>query len=94
MVKKNGKEPKVWRIVLDVLKPHSPNLPEFAIRLSSMEGVDEVNIILLEIDKETETLKITIDGELSYPEIKSTIEEWGGVIHSIDEVIAGRNPIK
>ncbi|KXB01269.1 hypothetical protein AKJ44_02735 [candidate division MSBL1 archaeon SCGC-AAA261F17] len=40
------------------------------------------------------TLKITVDGELDYPKIKSTIEEWGGVIHSVDEVVAGRKPAK
>lgn len=94
MAKKSGKKPKVWRIVLDVLKPHSPTLPEFAIKLSSMEGVEGVDVALLEIDKETETLKITVDGELDYPKIKSTIEEWGGVIHSVDEVVAGRKPTK
>ncbi|MBS3815795.1 MAG: DUF211 domain-containing protein [Hadesarchaea archaeon] len=90
---KSNEEPKVWRIVLDVLKPHSPTLPEFAVKLSSMEGVEGVDVTLIEIDKETETLKITVDGELDYPKIKSSIEEWGGVIHSVDKVVAGRKPI-
>lgn len=91
---KTSKKPKICRIVLDVLKPHSPTLPEFAIKLSSMEGVEGVDVALLEIDKETETLKVTVDGKLDYPKIKSTIEEWGGVIHSVDEVVAGRKPVK
>jgi len=80
---------KIRRLVLDVLKPHSPSLPEFATKLSSMSGVDGVNVTLIEIDKDTETIKITIDGQLDYGTIRAAIEEWGGVVHSIDEVIAG-----
>ncbi len=78
------------RLVLDVLKPHNPTLPEFATILSSLSGVDGVNVTLIEIDKDTETIKITIDGKLDFPTIRSTIEESGGVIHSVDEAVAGR----
>lgn len=85
---------KIWRIVLDVLKPLEPPLPEFAEGLGSIEGVEGVDVALLEIDKETETLKITIDGDLDYPKVKSRIEEGGGVIHSVDEVVVGEKPIK
>ena len=77
------------RLVLDVLKPHSPTLPEFATKLSSIPGVDGVDVTLIEIDKDTETLKVTIEGELDYNTIRSAIEERGGVVHSVDEVMAG-----
>lgn len=80
---------KIRRLVLDVLKPHSPALPEFATRLGSLRGVKGVNVALIEIDKETETLRVTIEGELDYGVIRSAIEEWGGVVHSVDEVAAG-----
>ncbi len=80
---------KLRRLVLDVLKPHTPTLPEFATKLGSLRGVKGVNVALIEIDKETETLKVTIDGELEFNAIRSAIEEWGGVVHSVDEVIAG-----
>lgn len=87
-----GEEPKVWRIVLDVLKPHEPDLPEFAKKIGAMEGVEGVDVALLEIDKETETLKITIDGNLDYQDIRTQIEDWGGVVHSVDEVVVGSKP--
>ncbi len=80
---------KLRRLVLDVLKPHSPTLPEFATKLGSMPGVDGVNVTLIEIDKDTETLKVTIEGQLDYGTIRSAIEEWGGVVHSVDEVVTG-----
>ncbi|MFP4006015.1 MAG: DUF211 domain-containing protein [Candidatus Hadarchaeia archaeon] len=87
-------ETKIWRIVLDVLKPHEPPLPDFAVNIGGLEGVDEVDVALIEIDKETETLKITIDGDLDYTQIRSQIEEWGGVVHSVDQVIVGSPPGK
>lgn len=80
---------KLRRLVLDVLKPHSPTLPEFATKLSSMPGVAGVNVTLIEIDKDTETLKVTVEGKLDYSTIRSAIEEWGGVVHSVDEVVTG-----
>ncbi len=57
---------------------------------------DGVNITLVEIDKETENIKITIVGgdNLDYEEIVRTIEEFGGVVHSIDMVAAGKRIIE
>ena len=80
---------KIRRLVLDVLKPHSPTLPEFATKLSSIPGVEGVNVTLIEIDKDTESLKVTIEGQLDYGTVRSAIEEWGGVVHSVDEVVTG-----
>ncbi|MFN4133943.1 MAG: DUF211 domain-containing protein, partial [Candidatus Hadarchaeales archaeon] len=51
----------IKRLVLDVLKPHQPVLPEFATSLASIHGVTNVNVTLVEIDKETETLKLIIE---------------------------------
>ncbi len=93
MPEDSSQKSKVWRIVLDVLKPHDPPLPDFAEKIGAMEGVEGVDAALLEIDKETETLKLTVDGDLDYREIRSKIEEWGGVVHSVDQVIAGQRPI-
>ncbi len=93
MSEDDSEVPKTWRIVLDVLKPHDPPLPKFAEKIGAMDGVEGVDVALLEIDKETETLKITVDGNLDYDEIRSKIEEWGGVVHSVDEVVVGEKPI-
>lgn len=94
MAEEPSESSKIWRMVLDVLKPHDPSLPEFAEKLGSIGGVEGVDVSLLEIDKETETLKITVDGDLDYSKIKSKIEEWGGVVHSVDEVVTGQKPIR
>jgi len=85
----------VKRLVLDVLKPHEPPLPELAARLSSMKGVDGVNISLVEIDQDTESVKITIEGEsIDINHVETTMKDCGAVIHSIDEVAVGKRLVE
>lgn len=88
-------ENSLIRVVLDILKPHNPSLPSFAMYLSSLEGVDGVNITLIEIDKDTENIKITMEGnKLNYDKIKEAVEKYGASIHSVDEVVAGRKLVE
>lgn len=83
------------RIVLDILKPHEPNIPYFAKCLSELEGVEGVNVTLMEIDKDTETVKVTIQGnDLSYEGITEAIKQYGASIHSVDEVVAGKKLVE
>lgn len=85
----------IRRIVLDVLKPHEPSSIILAKILSELDFVDGVNLSLYEIDQNTENVKITIVGdEMDFDEIKRTIESLGGVIHSIDEVVAGKRIVE
>jgi hypothetical protein len=98
-VKKNLEEGELAngliRIVLDILKPHEPNLPYFAKFLSEVSGVEGVNITLMEIDKETENIKVTMQGnDLDFKEITKAIEQYGGSIHSVDEVVAGQTMVE
>jgi uncharacterized protein len=83
------------RIVLDILKPHEPIIPAFANFLSELSGVEGVNVTLMEIDKETENVKVTIQGnDLNFEEITKAIEQYGGSIHSVDEVVAGKKLVE
>lgn len=85
----------IRRLVLDVLKSHEPSNVFFATRLSQLESVEGVNITLSEIDRETESIKITIVGtNMEYEEIRRVIEDLGGVVHSIDEVVAGKKIVE
>lgn len=82
---------KVRRLVLDTLKPHEPNIIDLANVLSELEGVSAVNISIYEMDRMVENAKITIEGEdISFQSVSDMIEEMGGTIHSIDEVVAGK----
>lgn len=82
---------KIRRLVLDTLKPHEPSIIELADGLSDLEGVAAVNISIYELDRKVENAKITIEGDdLSYDMISILIEDMGGAIHSVDEVVAGK----
>jgi len=81
----------IRRLVLDTLKPHEPNIIDLANVISELEGVSAVNISIYEMDRMVENAKITIEGEdISYEKVSLTIEDMGGSIHSIDEVVAGK----
>jgi len=80
----------IKRIILDVLKPHEPSIIEVAKTLSNIEGISGVNISLEEVDAQTDSVKITIEGsDIDYIKVKKKIDECGAVIHSIDGVSAG-----
>jgi|GEM_PF-4916153 len=54
---------KLRKVVLDVLKPHSPDIATLAKKIADIEGIDGVNISVYEIDKEVENVKITVIGK-------------------------------
>ena len=82
----------IRRLVLDVLKPlEGPSLVELSKILGKLNGVTGVNISVVEIDKQTETLKVTIEGtSIKYENIIAELDKYGAVIHSVDEVAAGK----
>jgi hypothetical protein len=59
--------------------------------LTRDERVSGLNISLKEVDQNTESITITVEGDdLRYDTIKEILEQSGAVIHSIDQVVAGR----
>ena len=85
----------IRRIVLDTLKPYEPDIIDLADQLSELEGVSAVNISIYEMDRKVENAKITIEGDnIIYTQVHNLIEEMGGAIHSVDEVVAGKKIIE
>ena len=77
----------VKRIVLDVLKPHRPNVLEFSKSVAAVGSDYHVSLIVVEVDENTETLQLEIEGEnLDLYEIEAAINAMGGSLHSIDQV--------
>lgn len=78
------------RIVVDVLKPHQPQLLEFTEQVAGVEGVDAVTSSLIELDREVQNVKLTFEGEdVDYDRIESAITELGATVHSVDQVACG-----
>jgi len=83
-------EKTVKSLSFEILKPHKPGLVELTHTLVSLTGVEGVKIDLKDSEQNTETVNLTLEGKLSYPKIKKAIEENGGVIHSVNSVVAGK----
>ncbi len=80
----------IKRVILDVLKPHKPSIIEVAQRIGGLEGISGVNISLEEVDAETDSVKVTIEGtDIDYEKVRIALTDCGAVIHSIDGVSAG-----
>ena len=78
----------IRHLVLDVLKPRQPGLPEFADYICELKEVTRVDISLIEMDERTDSLKVVIDGNsINFEILKEHISKIGAVIHSVDQVI-------
>ncbi|MDJ0851040.1 MAG: DUF211 domain-containing protein [Myxococcota bacterium] len=77
---------QVRRLVLDVLKPHHPNVLDFT-RLLAEQGGLRVKLTVVEMDDQTETLQVVIEGaDIDFERLQGAIADSGASLHSIDEV--------
>ncbi len=85
----------IRRVVLDVLKPHTPGVLELSKELADLQGVDGVDISLIEMDQKVENVKITCEGtSIDYQKVEEIIRKNGGSIHSLDKVSVGTSLIE
>lgn len=88
------KKSPVKIVVLDVLKPHDPNILELGKLLCSETSVLDANITVYAVDEKTESTKVTLGGkDINFDRVKDIIENHGAVIHSIDKVVVGKKEI-
>ena len=86
---------KVRLLVLDILKPHQPDIVEFSKALCTSNGVKNAEISIYAIDEKTESIKVVVEGvDLHFDIIKATIEDLGAAVHSVDRCVIGENPEK
>lgn len=81
---------QIRRLVVDVLKPHEPPILTFTQQVGGAESIAGVTATLIELDKEVQNVKLTIEGEaIDYDAVEAIIEDAGGTIHSVDQVACG-----
>ena len=81
---------QIRRLVIDVLKPHDPPTVEFAQQVAGAESVEGVNATVIELDREVQNVKFTIEGEaIEYDAVEAIIEDTGGSVHSVDQIACG-----
>lgn len=87
------KKAPVRILVIDVLKPHKPNILELGQIISQKSGAD-VNISVYAVDEKTESVKLVLSGkDIDYSVVNKSVEDAGAVIHSIDKVVIGKKDI-
>lgn len=88
--------PGLRRLVLDVLKPlREPSIVDVAVELSKVPGVEGVNITVNEVDVETLSLTVVVEGDgIDFEKVKEVLENVGAAIHSVDQVVAGERMVE
>ena len=77
----------VTKVVLDVLKPHQPTILELSKLLGELAGVRSVRTVLREVDADTETVVLSVEGPmLDYAAVFDVIRRCSASVHSVDEV--------
>ena len=77
----------ITRIVLDVLKPRSPSVLEFASAIADKSPGCSVRVTVDEVDEKTESTIVEVQGHnISFENLSAAIDDLGGSVHSIDEV--------
>jgi hypothetical protein len=86
----------IRRVVLDVDKSlNRPTLVDLVESIERVPGVEAVNVSVTEMDMETMGTNITVEGVgIDYGKLINTIEDSGAVIHSVDEIVAGKRIIE
>jgi hypothetical protein len=83
----------VKRLVLDILKPHQPNALEFSCNLAEVGDDYRVSLNVIEMDEETETIQVTIEGnDINFEAVQNAITNMSGSLHSIDIVEVHSKP--
>ena len=71
----------------------SVNALDFSRTLAEVGGDYQVRISVMEVDENTETLQVVVEGSaIDFEEIQAAINSMGGSLHSIDEVEVHNGP--
>jgi hypothetical protein len=86
-----GQRPPIRRIVIDAAIPTKGiTIIDVAKELYKVEGVKAVRVTVDDVDVDVLGLAIVVEGvHIDYGELEEALENVGGVVHSIDEVVVG-----
>ena len=82
-------------VVLDILKPHEPGILEVSSEVVKLAGIDGLNTVVYDVDKDVERVKITIEGkDIPIKNVIKVLEGMGTSLHGIDEVSYGNSVVR
>lgn len=77
----------IKRLVIDSMKARETTVLDLSRALAMVDGVDEVDITVTEVDSKTETIRLTIRGShLDFEAIGKVMADHGATMRSIDEI--------
>ena len=89
-----SKKAPVRILVLDILKPHKPNILELGQAIAEKTGTMDINLVVYAVDEKTESVKMTLSSkDIDYEKVEKALEDHAAVIHSIDKVVIGKKDI-
>jgi len=81
----------IKRIILDVLVPLNTQSSDLALKLSTLSGVEGVDVLVQEVERKVEVTKITIEGDnIDFDKVKDTLDKVGASLQSIDRITCGK----
>ncbi|MBI2127166.1 MAG: DUF211 domain-containing protein [Thaumarchaeota archaeon] len=84
---------QIRRLVVDSLKPRETSTIDLTKALCEVEGVNEVDLVVTEVDSRTETIKLTIRGShVNYDGVMKIMSDHGATIRSVDEINVAKTP--
>jgi hypothetical protein len=85
----------IRQVLMDVDKAiERPSIIDIVNAIESQQGVEGLSIVVTEVDIETVGMEITVEGvDLDYDALVLSIEKTGAVVHSLDQVLAGKKMI-
>jgi len=87
----------IRRLLIEAVKPRETSTLELTQSLCSVDGVEECDLTVTDVDVRTETVKLTIKGpHINYAELKKAMDDNGIAIKGVDEVnvVKARKPAK
>ncbi len=77
----------IRRVLVEALKARDTSLVNLSQSICSVNGVEECDIVVTDVDAKTETIKLTVRGaDIEYSGIMSVLQENGVSVKGVDEV--------
>jgi len=77
----------IRRVLIEALKPRETPLVELSQAICSVNGVEECDMVVTDVDAKTETIKLTVRGpNIEYDGIAKIMQEHGMSIKGVDEI--------
>jgi len=77
----------IRRVLIEALKARETSLVELSQAICSVNGVEECDVVVTDVDAKTETIKLTVRGaNIEYSGIVSVLQDNGVSVKGVDEV--------